>query len=72
MEDRKEEAVPLMTRLPRNLHAAVKKFSQGNGKRPKASLNDTIIFLLGQGLKAEGVPLEESDKGNRRAVRVAA
>jgi hypothetical protein len=60
------EPVPLMTRLPKRIHSAVKAFSAGNGKRPRASLNDTIIFLLAEGLAKQGVELpEESTPGNR-------
>lgn len=71
MSEPKEPLVPLMTRLPKDLHAAVKKFSIGNGKRPKASLNDTVIFLLTRGLQAEGAKVE-TEPGQTSEVLLAA
>lgn len=53
-----EDTIPLMLRLPRELHEQVKRFSQGDAKRPKSSLNATIIFLLEAGLKAQQAQAE--------------
>lgn len=51
MSDEKE--IGLMLRLPPDLHEEVKRFAAGNGKRPRSSLNATVIFLLRSGLTAE-------------------
>lgn len=47
----KPKNIPLMVRLPAELHAEVQRFAVGNGKRPKASLNDALIFLVRLGLE---------------------
>mgnify|MGYP001562300252 CR=1 FL=1 len=57
-----EETIGLMVRLPRDLHEQVKRFSQGNGKRPRSSLNATVVFLLRAGLEAQK-GTQESDSG---------
>lgn len=48
-----EKDVGLMLRLPFDLREELKKYAAGNGKRPRASLNATILFLLRSGLNAE-------------------
>lgn len=60
-----EETIGLMVRLPRELHERVKRFSQGNGKRPKSSLNATVVFLLRAGLESvERAAKSENEPGN--------
>lgn len=50
MSERNEERITL--RLPSDLHAELTKYAAGNGKRPPASLNGTIVFVLRAGLAA--------------------
>lgn len=44
------ERFPL--RLPTDLDAEIRKLAQGDGKRPPAGINETILFLLREGLKS--------------------
>ncbi len=63
-----EETIGLMVRLPRDLHERVKRFSVGNGKRPKSSLNATVVFLLRAGLEAvERAAKAENEPGQYEA-----
>lgn len=43
------ERFPL--RLTEELDAEVRKLAQGDGTRPPAGINDTILFLIREGLK---------------------
>lgn len=45
-----KELIGLMVRLPSDLHEQVKRFAAGDGRRPRASLNAAIVFLLRVGL----------------------
>ena len=47
-----ERPVGLMVRLPPDLHEQVRRFAGASPARPKASLNETVIFLLRAGLAA--------------------
>ena len=44
------ERFPL--RLPEEVDAEVRALAKGDGKRPPAGINDTILFLIQEGLKA--------------------
>lgn len=44
------ERFPL--RLPEEVDAEIRALAKGDGKRPPAGLNDTILFLIQEGLKA--------------------
>lgn len=44
------ERFPL--RLPEAVDAEIRALAKGDGKRPPAGLNDTILFLIQEGLKA--------------------
>jgi hypothetical protein len=39
-------------RLPPDVAAEVRAFAKGNGTRPPAGINETILFLIQEGLKA--------------------
>ena len=47
-----EKPIGMMVRLPPDLHEAVKRFAEGSARRPPASLNAAIVFLLRAGLVA--------------------
>lgn len=44
------ERFPL--RLPEEVDAEIRTLAKGDGTRPPAGLNDTILFLIQEGLKA--------------------
>ena len=44
------ERFPL--RLPEQVDAEIRALAKGDGKRPPAGINDTILFLIQEGLKA--------------------
>lgn len=53
MEDKpKKSSERFPLRLPGDLDAEIRKMAQGDGRRPPAGINDTILFLLREGLKA--------------------
>lgn len=52
MEDKGKKAGRFPLRLPGELDEEIRKLAQGNGTRPPAGINDTILFLLKEGLKA--------------------
>jgi hypothetical protein len=39
-------------RVPDDVDAEIRSLAQGDGKRPPAGINDTILFLIREGLKA--------------------
>lgn len=49
MEDDEDE-IRVTLRIPKALHSEVLKFAQGNGRRPKSSLNAALVFLVRVGL----------------------
>ena len=50
------ERFPL--RLPEDVDAEIRALAKGDGKRPPAGINDTILFLIAEGLKS----LKSEDK----------
>lgn len=44
------ERFPL--RLPEEVDTEIRALAKGDGKRPPAGINDTILFLIQEGLKA--------------------
>ena len=52
MSDKPNAPIGLMIRLPADLHEQVRQVASGSSARPKASLNETVIFLLRAGLAA--------------------
>jgi hypothetical protein len=44
------ETVRVTLRLPGDLHTDVAEFAKGDRTRPKASLNETLVFLVRAGL----------------------
>lgn len=47
---RASERFPL--RLPEDLDAKIRMLARGDGRRPPAGINETILFVLREGLKA--------------------
>lgn len=60
--DKPDPEVRLGIRLPADLHAQLVQFAQGNGRRPRASLNATIVFLLRVALSQQQA--QERREGN--------
>jgi len=52
MDDEKKPSGRFPLRLPEEINQEVRKLAQGDGKRPPAGLNETILFLIREGLKA--------------------
>lgn len=48
----KKDSTRFPLRLPPELDTEVRELAQGDGKRPPAGINDTILFLIREGLKA--------------------
>lgn len=48
----KREGSRFPLRLPPDLDTEVRDLAKGDGKRPPAGINDTILFLIREGLKA--------------------
>jgi hypothetical protein len=70
MEDKPQrlsERFPL--RLPPDLDAEVRKLARGDGRRPPAGINDTILFLIREGLKKVQA---DKESGNSVALDQAA
>ena len=61
------ERFPL--RLPEEMDAEIRALAKGDGKRPPAGINDTILFLLREGLKAVK---SEKESGNSAPLPMAA
>jgi hypothetical protein len=49
-ENEGTEETRVTLRLPADVYAEVVAFAKGNGRRPKASLNATLVFLIRVGL----------------------
>lgn len=64
---RASERFPL--RLPSDLDEEIRKLARGDGTRPPAGINDTILFLLREGLKSIK---QESESGNWEPALMAA
>ena len=54
----KKESARFPLRLPPELDTEVRKLARGDGKHPPAGINDTILFLIREGLKAIGKETE--------------
>jgi hypothetical protein len=48
----KKSAGRFPLRLPDDVDAEIRALAQGDGRRPPAGINDTILFLIKEGLKA--------------------
>lgn len=59
-----DEMVRQTVRFPKRIHAAVEA-ARGEPGKPKASFNDTLLYLVREGLKATGREIKgESEPGN--------
>jgi hypothetical protein len=60
----KEDLVIRQTvRFPKEVHEAIEAARGAPGK-PKASFNDTLLYLVREGLKATGQAVKETEPGN--------
>ena len=48
----KKSSTRFPLRLPDEVDAQVRDLARGDGKRPPAGINETILFLIQEGLKA--------------------
>lgn len=74
MVDRKKTTERFPLRLPVELDAEIRKIARGDGTGPASTINETIVFLLREALRArkdrQGV--SEKEPGQWRPARLAA
>lgn len=58
-------------RFPQEVHAAIEAV-RGEPGKPKASFNDTLLYLVREGLKATGHAMQETEPGQWVPVLLAA
>lgn len=61
MDKKKKTSERFPLRLPEEVDAEIRALAKGDGKRPPAGINETILFLIREGLKAIK---SETDLGN--------
>ena len=60
-------------RVPDDLDEEIRALARGNGSRPPAGINDTLVFVLREGLKAlKQQEQTEKKPGNSAALPLAA
>lgn len=52
MDKPKKSSERFPLRLPEEVDKEIRALAKGDGKRPPAGINDTILFLIAEGLKA--------------------
>ena len=52
MSNTKKASERFPLRLPDDVNREIRALAKGDGTRPPAGLNDTILFLIAEGLKA--------------------
>lgn len=69
MEDENKKLSRFPLRLPPDVDAEVRALARGEGDRPPSGINETIVFLLREALKARKEKREKSP-GPRVPVRL--
>lgn len=70
--DKEEDIIRQTVRFPKSVHEAVEA-ARGQPGKPRASFNNTLLYLVREGLKATGHTLpEESDEGHWQPALLAA
>ncbi|MEI8307681.1 MAG: hypothetical protein WCF99_11530 [Chloroflexales bacterium] len=71
MAETESDDARVALRIPKELHAKVVEFSKGNGRRPKSSINATLVFLIRAGLAQQRKQASSENPEDRRALQPA-
>lgn len=70
MSERDETRITV--RIPTALYEELQRYARGDGKRPAASVNAALVFLLQVGLREERRRWESEEEGHEPALLPAA